>query len=125
MNKIREIVLYIFLGIITIAFLVAIILISNNTISLYFPTGIMNVFTAISEISLYILVFVLIVNSFLPYFVKKDKDRLKNITISLVYFLLATTIISVNVVIWAWIPAFGLTFLLFMLSIFDLFPPKK
>lgn len=125
MNKARERVLYIFLGVIICSVWLVIILNLTKVISLYFSTETMNLFSSISEISLYILVCVLILNSFLYYLVKKYNEMYKNITISLVYLLLATTIISVNVMIWVWVLALGLTFLLLVLSVFDLFPPNR
>lgn len=125
MNKYREKILYASLGLTISALLVVFILRLYGKISLYFSTGIISVFSSISEISLYILVIVLALNTLLHLFVKKHNKELDNITVSLVYFLLTTTIISVNVVIWAWILAVGLSISLFILSVFDIFPQKK
>ncbi len=121
MNKIREIVIFIFLGLIFLTLLIVIILLMTGTIDLYFSTHTMSIFSKISKISLYVLVGILFINSFLPYLVKRHKQRLSNIVLSLVYFLLAVTIISVEVEIWIWVLAVGLTLLLSLTSIIDVF----
>lgn len=125
MNRTREIVFYVFLGLIMTAVCFVATLGLTGKINLYFSTEIMSVFSSISEISLYMLFCILAINTVLYCFVKKHKERFNNIITSFVYLLLATTIISVNVVIYVWVIALAVTILLLILSVFDIFPPKK
>lgn len=129
MNEIRKKTFYILLGIIIVLFWTVLILQLAGVLSWYFPQKVMSIFSTISEISLYFIIVVLILNLIFTYVIRKYRERYEDrfikVILSSIYCLLAFTIISVNVFIFVWVIAVGLTAILFLFSIFDLFPVKE
>ncbi|GEM_PF-2024282 len=118
MNKDRK--LYVFLGFIVLVIFAVIILFAMGTIEQKFDSSTMDIFSKISESSVYTLFGILIVNLFITSLSKKLKEKSQTVTICLVYLLLALTIISVDVYIIVWIISLALTLSLLLISIFDI-----
>lgn len=111
--------------IVIIAFLTVLALQLASVIDNRFSSNTLSAFDIISELSLYILVGILVVNVIVSYMVKKYSNISSNVTICLVYILLGTTIISVNTVIWVWTMTLGLTIILLLFQIDDIISSLK